>query len=125
MTIKTARVLKKCGIPANILGYEYMGYAIELILADSSLKQGVTKRLYPLIAEKFNTDKHRVERVLRYAIDTAFERMPMSVFTEIFGNTIIQKKGKATNRQFIATVAEYIRLDESTTSVCIEETMQS
>lgn len=104
---KIAVLLKEVGVsPAN-LGWKYLTEAIEMVLADSTTLDGLTKVLYPTIAKKYNATSSRVERAIRHGIEGAFQNMPEDVKHEIFGNTT-RFRGGATNGEFIGTLAELI-----------------
>ena len=104
-------MLRKLGVPANLLGYEYLKTAIELCLADKSAINRMTKQLYPAIAKTHDTTPSRVERAIRHAIETAFDKGDTDVLQDIFGYTISSSRGKPTNSEFIATVVEELRLE--------------
>ena len=105
---RIAILLKKVGISPAILGYKYTNEAINMVLKDRGVLDGITKRLYPDIAKKYNTTPVRVERMIRYAVERSFERMPTPMRDAIFGNTISPYTGKPTNSEFIATLAEIV-----------------
>lgn len=113
MTVATSNELKRCGVPAHILGYQYAGYAIDLALADPAIINQMVKRLYPEVARHFGTTPSRVERAIRHAVEASFYNMPTDIYREMFGNTVRLDKGKATNSQFIATLAECIKNREA------------
>lgn len=104
----TSRVLRKCGIPADILGWAYAGRAIEMVMDNWDLINQLTKKLYPSIAKEFNTTASRVERAIRHAVEVGFNTAPYDELKEIFGNTIRPDTGKVTNGAFIATVADIL-----------------
>lgn len=101
------RVLRRCGVPPEVLGYRYIAYAIELINTNDEYLWRITKMLYPAVAEKFNTTWSRVERNMRHAIEHAFNSMPAAVLEEVFGNTVDATTGKVTVSRFLAAVSEY------------------
>ena len=104
---KIAVLLKEVGVsPAN-LGWKYLTEAIEMVLVDATALDGLTRVLYPAIAKKYNSTSSRVERALRYGVESAFLNMPEDVKHEIFGNTT-RLLGKATSGEFIGTLAELI-----------------
>lgn len=103
-------ILHQVGIPAHIKGYHYLREAIMLSLDDSEMLESVTKMLYPTVAEHFNTTSSRVERAIRHAIETAWDRGDVDVVNEIFGYTVSINKGKPTNSEFIALITDNIRL---------------
>lgn len=98
------------GVPAHIKGYLYLREAIMISVEDTSMLGSITKILYPSIAKKFQTTPSRVERAIRHAIEVAWSRGRMETLTELFGYTIDVSKGKPTNSEFIALVADKIRL---------------
>jgi len=104
------RLLQQLGIPANIRGFYYLREAIYLTLCDSSMVESITKKMYPAVAEAYNTAPFCVERTIRYAIETAWKRGHLETMEELFGYTVLDKKGKPTNSEFIAMVADQIRL---------------
>lgn len=108
MTKDIATILKECGVPVHVKGYEYIGEAIELVLKDHEQIHQITKVLYPNVAKKFNTTPVRVERAIRHAIEMCFNNLDPDTMYAIFGNSISYNRGKATNAQFIATIAELI-----------------
>lgn len=107
---KIEDLLKEIGIRQSILGFKYTVCAIELVLEDETYAYTITKRLYPTVAEKFETTGTRVERSLRHAIETVFNNYhSRGVIDEVFGNSIPMNTGKPTNSEFIAACASYIR----------------
>lgn len=110
MNTQTSTILKKCGIQPHLLGYEYLGEAIELISKDRNLIHE-TSELYFTIAERFDSTYSRVERSIRHAITVAFNNLSPDIIQEVFGNTLNPKEVKPTNAHFIAAVAELIRCD--------------
>ena len=98
------------GVPAHVKGYQYLREAILLILDDVNLLGAVTKELYPLVADKYGTSASRVERAIRHAIELAWSRGNVDMMVNFFGYTINTEKGKPTNSEFIAMVADKIRL---------------
>lgn len=105
---KIAILLKKVGAsPAN-RGWRYIKEAVEMVVADFSMVDGITKRIYPDIAKKFKTSAPAVERAIRYSVDQAFENMTTDMIYSVFGNTLSRRNGKATNSEFITTIAELV-----------------
>lgn len=98
------------GIPAHIKGYYYIRTAIIMSVADPEVMHAVTKILYPAIAKKFGTSPSRVERAIRHAIEVAWERGDIDKLQSVFGYTVSVHKGKPTNSEFIALLADKIRL---------------
>jgi len=103
-------IMHEIGIPAHIKGYMFLREAISMVVNDIELLSGVTKELYPSIGKKCNTTASRVERAIRHAIDVAWSRGQVETIDKIFGYTINNEKGKPTNSQFIAMVADKLRL---------------
>lgn len=108
--LEVTEVLHQMGIPAHVKGYQYLRDAILYIMDDINLLGAVTKELYPLVAEKYNTSASRVERAIRHAIELAWNRGNVDMMIQYFGYTINTEKGKPTNSEFIAMVADKIRL---------------
>lgn len=98
------------GVPAHIKGYQYMRTAIMMVVDNMELLNYITKQLYPTIAKKYQTTSSRVERAIRHSIEVAWSRGKPDVVNNIFGYTIDNNKGKPTNSEFIAMVADRIRL---------------
>ena len=105
------KMLHELGIPAHIKGYQYLRDAISMVVRDRELMEAVTKILYPEIAKKNYTSSSRVERAIRHAIEVAWGRGSLEVIDELFGYTISTGKGKPTNSEFIALIADKICLD--------------
>lgn len=108
--LEVTEVLHQMGIPAHVKGYQYLRDAILYIMDDINLLGAVTKELYPLVGEKYNTSASRVERAIRHAIELAWNRGNVDMMIQYFGYTINTEKGKPTNSEFIAMVADKIRL---------------
>lgn len=105
------KMLHELGIPAHIKGYQYLRDAISMVVRDREMMEAVTKILYPEIAKKNYTSSSRVERAIRHAIEVAWGRGSLEVIDELFGYTISTGKGKPTNPEFIALIADKICLD--------------
>ena len=105
------KMLHELGIPAHIKGYQYLRDAITMVVKDREMMEAVTKILYPEIAKKNLTSSSRVERAIRHAIEVAWGRGSLEVIDELFGYTISTGKGKPTNSEFIALIADKICLD--------------
>lgn len=103
-------MMHELGIPAHIKGYLYLRDAIVMVTGRVELLSKVTKELYPSIADKYTTTPSRVERAIRHAIEVAWDRGNMDYIQRVFGHTISQEKGKPTNSEFIAMVADRIRM---------------
>lgn len=109
-------ILGEIGVAPNLLGYDYSAYAIKLILKDRVYLEQITIRLYPEVAAKFNTTSNRVERAIRHAVTTVFDRTGADELDRIFGNTVDVNKGKLTNSEFLAFVSKKVtrKLRQST-----------
>jgi two-component system response regulator (stage 0 sporulation protein A) len=103
-------IIHEIGVPAHIKGYMYLREAITMVVNDMELLSAVTKELYPSIARKYNTTASRVERAIRHAIEVAWGRGQVETINKLFGYTIHNDKGKPTNSEFIAMVADKLRL---------------
>lgn len=103
-------MMHELGIPAHIKGYLYLRDAIVMVVSRVDLLSKITKELYPSIADKYLTTPSRVERAIRHAIEVAWDRGNMDFIQTVFGHTISQEKGKPTNSEFIAMVADRLRL---------------
>ena len=103
-------IIHEIGVPAHIKGYMYLREAITMVVNDMELLSAVTKELYPSIAKKYNTTASRVERAIRHAIEVAWGRGQIEAINKLFGYTIHNDKGKPTNSEFIAMVADKLRL---------------
>ncbi|WP_342525486.1 sporulation transcription factor Spo0A [Chryseomicrobium sp. FSL W7-1435] len=104
-------VIKEIGVPAHIKGYSYLREAIQMVYHDIELLGSVTKVLYPEIAKKFDTTPSRVERAIRHAIEVAWNRGNYETISQTFGYTVHHLKSKPTNSEFIAMIADKIRLE--------------
>ena len=104
-------MIHEVGVPAHIKGYQYLRDAIIMSVQDMELLNSITKILYPTIAKKHKTTSSRVERAIRHAIEVAWSRGRMDTINALFGYTINTGKGKPTNSEFIAMLADKIRLD--------------
>ena len=104
-------VIHEVGVPAHIKGYQYLREAIMMVVNDIDIINQITKQLYPDIAEKFKTTPSRVERAIRHAIEVAWSRGKNDEVENIFGYTISASKGKPTNSEFIAMIADKLRLE--------------
>ncbi len=106
-----SNVMKELGMPAHIKGYYYGREAILMVVKEPEIISYVTKKLYPTVAKKFDTTPSRVERAIRHAIEVAWERGNIEAQERYFGYTVDSEKGKPTNSEFIAEIAEFIRLE--------------
>ena len=103
-------MIHEIGVPAHIKGYQYLREAIMMSVQDVEMLGSITKVLYPTIAKKYQTTPSRVERAIRHAIEVAWSRGRMETLDALFGYTINTGKGKPTNSEFIALIADKIRL---------------
>ena len=103
-------IIHEIGVPAHIKGYMYLREAITMVVNDMELLSAVTKELYPSIAKKYNTTASRVERAIRHAIEVAWGRGQVDAINKLFGYTVHNEKGKPTNSEFIAIIADKLRL---------------
>jgi len=103
-------MIHEIGVPAHIKGYQYLREAIMMSVEDPAMISSITKILYPTIAKRFQTTPSRVERAIRHAIEVAWSRGRMETLDALFGYTINTGKGKPTNSEFIALIADKIRL---------------
>jgi len=111
MDVEVTNIIREIGIPAHIKGYQYLRDAIMMIINEIELLGAVTKVLYPMIAEKYSTTPSRVERAIRHAIEVAWGRGNMEMINKIFGYTVKLEKGKPTNSEFMAMIADKLRME--------------
>ena len=104
-------LIHEIGVPAHIKGYQYLREAIMMVVEDIDVINQITKCLYPQIAQKFKTTPSRVERAIRHAIEVAWGRGQQEAVENIFGYTVSASKGKPTNSEFIAMIADKLRLE--------------
>ncbi len=104
-------IIHEIGVPAHIKGYQYLRDAIIMSVNDMEMLNSITKILYPMIAKKHQTTPSRVERAIRHAIEVAWSRGKMDTIDELFGYTVNGGKGKPTNSEFIALIADKVRLE--------------
>lgn len=110
---KISDFLHELGVPANIRGYLYLREAISMVTEEIQLLSGITKILYPMIAEQHETTPSRVERAIRHAIEVAWSRGNIDAINRLFGFTVDHRRGKPTNSEFIAMVADRLRLERA------------
>lgn len=115
LEIVVTDMIHRIGVPAHIKGYHYLREAIMLSVEDKEMLESVTKLLYPEVAKKFSTTPSRVERAIRHAIEIAWDRGDVDVLNSFFGYTVNTGKGKPTNSEFIALLADKISLKYKTT----------
>ncbi len=107
---QVTKVIHQIGVPAHIKGYQYLRTAILMTISDNEIINSVTKILYPSVAKKYSTTTSRVERAIRHAIEVAWDRGDIDTLTSYFGYTIQNSRGKPTNSEFIAMIADNMRL---------------
>jgi two-component system response regulator (stage 0 sporulation protein A) len=107
---QVTKIIHQIGVPAHIKGYQYLRTAILLTVKDSDIINSVTKILYPTVAKKYQTTTSRVERAIRHAIEVAWDRGDVDTLNSYFGYTIQNTRGKPTNSEFIAMIADNLRL---------------
>ena len=110
MESQVTKVIHQIGVPAHIKGYQYLRTAILMTISDNEIINSVTKILYPSVAKKYGTTTSRVERAIRPAIEVAWDRGDVDVLNSYFGYTIQNNRGKPTNSEFIAMIADNLRL---------------
>lgn len=110
LDVDVTKVIQQMGVPAHVKGYQYLRESIIAVVQDVNLLGAVTKVLYPMIAKRYNTTPSRVERAIRHAIELAWDRGNVEYLNTFFGYTINVEKGKPTNSEFIAIVADQLRL---------------
>lgn len=110
LDVDVTNIIHQMGVPAHIKGYQYLRDAILLVVNEVNLLGAVTKELYPMIAEKYQTTPSRVERAIRHAIELAWDRGNVEMMNKFFGYTINIQRGKPTNSEFIAMVADKLRI---------------
>lgn len=111
LDLEVTHIIHEVGIPAHIKGYLYLREAILMVIEDVGLLSLVTKELYPSVARKYKTTPSRVERAIRHAIEVAWNRGNLSAIHRIFGHTVSKERGKPTNSEFIAMVADRLRME--------------
>lgn len=108
---EVTNIIHEIGVPAHIKGYQYLRDAIIMAVKDTDIINSITKQLYPSIAREYNTTPSRVERAIRHAIEVAWGRGQVDTIDSLFGYTVNLGKGKPTNSEFIAMVADKLRLE--------------
>jgi two-component system response regulator (stage 0 sporulation protein A) len=112
LDVAVTNIIHEMGVPAHIKGYHYLRDAILMVVNEVNLLGAVTKELYPMIAIKYQTTPSRVERAIRHAIELAWDRGNVEMMTKFFGYTINLERGKPTNSEFIAMVADKLRIEQ-------------
>lgn len=110
LDVEVTNIIHQMGVPAHIKGYQYLRDAILMVINEINLLGAVTKELYPMIAQKYNTTPSRVERAIRHAIELAWDRGNVEMMNKYFGYTINVERGKPTNSEFIAMIADKLRI---------------
>ena len=111
MRVQVTEILHQIGVPAHIKGYHYLRDSIIMAIEDPEIINAVTKQLYPSVAKRYNTTSSRVERAIRHAIEVAWDRGDVEVLNSYFGYTIHNTRGKPTNSEFIAMIADRLQLE--------------
>ena len=117
MEAQVTKIIHQIGVPAHIKGYQYLRCAILMAIDDEEVINSVTKVLYPSVAKKYQTTTSRVERAIRHAIEVAWDRGDVDTLNSYFGYTIQNSRGKPTNSEFIAMIADNLRLKYRYTTV--------
>ena len=110
MESQVTKIIHQIGVPAHIKGYQYLRTAILMTINDNDIINSVTKILYPTVAKQYQTTTSRVERAIRHAIEVAWDRGDVDTLNSYFGYTIQNNRGKPTNSEFIAMIADNLRL---------------
>ena len=113
LQISITKTLHELGVPSHIKGYQYIREGIELVYKKPEIIGGITKELYPEIAEKYDSTVSRVERAIRHAIEVSWNRGNWDLMEDIFGHSVDIDKAKPTNSEFIVTIADKLRLEFS------------
>lgn len=113
---QVTKIIHQIGVPAHIKGYQYLRSAIIMTMNNAELINSITKQLYPGVAKQYGTTSSRVERAIRHAIEVAWDRGDVDVINSFFGYTVQSARGKPTNSEFIALVADSLRLKNKTSA---------
>ena len=113
LQVSITKLLHELGIPSHIKGYQYVRDGITMVYEKPQVIGAITKELYPSVAEKYNTTVSRVERAIRHAIEVSWNRGDWDIMEEIFGNSVDIDRAKPTNSEFIVTIADKLKLDNS------------
>ena len=111
LEVQVTAIIHEVGVPAHIKGYQYLREAILIAVEDMDVINAVTKVLYPEVAKRFGTTASRVERAIRHAIEVAWDRGDLETLQKYFGYTVSNTKGKPTNSEFIAMIADSLQLE--------------
>ena len=112
LEVRVTNIIHDVGVPAHIKGYQYIREAILMVVENEDIINSITKILYPNLAKKYKTTPSRVERAIRHAIEVAWNRGQIEIHDKIFGYTVNSNKGKPTNSEFIAMIADKLRLED-------------
>ena len=110
MEVQVTKVIHEIGVPAHIKGYQYLRTAILMAIDNNDVINSITKILYPSVAKKYSTTSSRVERAIRHAIEVAWDRGDVETLNSYFGYTVQNNRGKPTNSEFIAMIADNLRI---------------
>ncbi len=116
LRVQVTEILHQIGVPAHIKGYHYLRDSIIMAIETPEIINAVTKQLYPSVAKRYNTTSSRVERAIRHAIEVAWDRGDVDVLNSYFGYTIHNTRGKPTNSEFIAMIADKLCLEMASAS---------
>ena len=108
-----SKLLHSLGVPSHIKGYQYIRESIYMMYTSKEMLGGITKEIYPEIALRFDTTASRVERAIRHAIEVSWSRGDYDLMEEIFGHSVDYDRAKPTNSEFIATLADRLRIDHN------------
>ena len=117
ITLAISNLLHLLGMPSHIKGYQYIRESIIMMYDNPGMVGGITKEIYPEIADRFDTTSSRVERAIRHAIEVSWNRGDYDLMEEIFGNSVDYDRAKPTNSEFIATIADKLRVDKKLMAV--------
>ena len=111
LQVSISKMLHNLGIPSHIKGYQFLRDAVSLVFENPDMIGGITKELYPELAQKYDTTVSRVERAIRHAVEVSWNRGDLKLMESIFGHSVDIDKAKPTNSEFIVTIADKLRLD--------------
>ncbi len=117
VTLAVSNLLHSLGMPSHIKGYQYIRESIMMMYENPSMVGGITKEIYPEIADKFDTTTSRVERAMRHAIEVGWTRSDWKFTEDLFGQSVDFDKAKPTNSEFLVTLADKLRLDNNRVNV--------
>ena len=111
LQVSISKLLHDLGIPSHIKGYQFLRDAVKMLFDDPNIVGGITKELYPELANKYNTTVSRVERSIRHAVEVSWNRGDLKLMENIFGHSVDIDRAKPTNSEFIVTIADKLRLE--------------